>query len=148
VLLATLPVEEPAQLAFLETMGQAGGTIGAPPYPVLEEIREGSPSLAGLAAFSAGLFTVSVDGAPERVSGQLVSGSYFDVLGVRAALGRTLTPADDALDPPVAVISDRYWRTRFGARPDVLGRTLRYGDRTLTVVGVTPPGFTGPALAK
>ena len=86
---------------------------------------------------------------PERVRGQYASGSYFDVLGVRAIHGRLLTPADDAEpgrggpDGPVAVISDAYWTRRFARDPSVLGKNVQVGTQWVTIVGVTPPGFFG-----
>src|SRR5260221_10854640 len=79
---------------------------------------------------------VGVDGQTERVPGELVSGTYFQVLGVGAALGRVITPDDDKRnDGPVAVLSYDYWRTRFGADPGVLGRTMTVNNNTLTIVG-------------
>lgn len=146
VLLRTLPVEAPGELSFVEVKARNGDDFGAPPYPALEEIREGSRSLAGLAAYASDQLALAIDGRREQVNGQVVSGNYFDLLGVRPALGRTLTEADEALDPPVAVIGYDYWQRRFGGRPDVLGRTIRYEEWTLTIVGVTAPDFAGLAV--
>ncbi len=86
---------------------------------------------------------------PERVRGQYASGSYFDLLGVRAIHGRLLTAGDDAEpgrggpDGPVAVISDAFWTRRFARDPSVLGKTVQVGTQWVTIVGVTPPGFFG-----
>ncbi len=95
------------------------------------------------------MFKVSIDGVPERVRGQYASGSYFDLLGVRAVHGRMLTPADDS-EPgrggphgAVAVISDGFWTRRFGRDPAVLGKNVQVGTQWVTIVGVTPPGFFG-----
>src|SRR5262249_11421577 len=77
------------------------------------------------------------------------SGNYFDVLGVRPAYGRLLTPADDSIfdqggpDGAVAVISYNFWRQRFALDPAVLGRAIQVGTRWVTIVGVTPPEFFG-----
>ncbi len=85
------------------------------------------------------------EGKTERVEGELVSGTYFQVLGVRAALGRVFTPDDDRTPGghPVAVISYRYWRTRFGGSRDVLGKKLLVDGYPLTIVGVSQEGFDG-----
>src|SRR5262249_51384945 len=87
-------------------------------------------------------------------AGQLVSGNYFDVLGVRPAIGRGLMPADDSIEStggpsgPVAVLSDRYWRAAFHADTSVLGRTVNVNGVWTTVVGVAPPGFSGAQLGN
>ena len=85
------------------------------------------------------------------VDGVYVSGRFFDVLGVTAARGRMLTQADDsrvATDGPVAVISHRFWRQRFGGAGDVLGRQLTVQRVLFTIVGVMPPGFFGPDVGR
>jgi len=88
------------------------------------------------------------DGTPERIWALLVSATSFDVLGVRAQLGRTLVADDDALPRgrAVAVISHRLWQRRFGGDPSVIGRTVRLNARPFTVVGVAPRGFEGARL--
>lgn len=143
VLLKTLPVEAPEELSFLEVRARNGNSFGAPPYPALESVRDGSRSLAGLAAYTEDQLALTIDGVREQVTGQIVTGNYFELLGVRPALGRMLTVADEALDPPVAVIGHDFWQRRFGGAPQVLGRAFRYGDRTMTIVGVMPPEFSG-----
>jgi predicted permease len=155
VLLKTIPVRAPGQLFFLDVVG-SDGNLGAPPYPAFERLRDHSRSFSGIAAFSFGSETLTIDGQAEQVVRQGASASYFDVLGVKAMLGRTFEPADEQLDPPVAVLSYGYWQRRFGGNPDVIGKTMGYvgarntsgtrqraPDRTLTIVGVTPPGFVG-----
>jgi hypothetical protein len=87
-----------------------------------------------------------VDGdRAERSRGELVSGNYFDVLGVTPLLGRTIVPSDDTAPEahPVAVLSFNYFRRRFGGNPAVLNRTIVVNGRALTVVGVARPGFDG-----
>ncbi|MPY90485.1 MAG: FtsX-like permease family protein [Luteitalea sp.] len=142
ILLKTMPVEEPGDLFFLDVVGSAG-INGAPPYPCFERFRDDSQSFSGMAAFQVHGLTLKIDGYAERVVGQLASASYFDVLGVEPLLGRMLAPEDERLDPPVTVLSYRYWQRRFGGRPDVLGKTIAYRDHVLTIVGVTPPEFFG-----
>jgi len=111
-------------------------------HPCFETFRD-SRAFSGMAAFSAESLTLTIDGRPEKVLGLLASASYFDVLGVEPAAGRLLVASDERLDPAVAVISHRYWQRRFGGGADVVGRTLGYNGRVLTIVGVSPPAFSG-----
>ena len=149
VLVKTLPVQDPQRLFFVDNSGGKSGGSNGPPYPCFERLRDHNRFLSGIAAFSTRQFKVSIDGLPERVRGQYASGSYFDVLGVRAIHGRLLTPADDAEpgrggpDGPVAVISDAFWTRRFARDPSVLGKNIQVGAEWVTIVGVTPPGFLG-----
>ena len=149
MLVKTLPVEDPQRLFFVDNSGGKSGGSSGPPYPCFERLRDHNRFLSGIAAFSERRFKVSIDGVPERVRGQYASGSYFDVLGVRAVYGRMLTPADDS-EPgrggphgAVAVISDGFWTRRFGRDPAVLGKSVQVGTQWVTIVGVTPPGFFG-----
>ena len=88
-------------------------------------------------------------GEPERISGEVVAGEYFDVLGVKPVLGRALNSADDAADAPlVAVIGERLWERAFGRAPDVLGRSIQLNTRTFTIVGVAPASFRGRSDAS
>ena len=126
VLVKTLPVEDPQGLFFVDNSGPKSGGGSGPPYRCFERLRDHNRFLSGIAAFDERLFKVSIDGVPERVRGQFASGSYFELLGVRAIHGRTLTPADDAEpgrggpDGAVAVISDSFWMRRFARDPAVL----------------------------
>ena len=87
--------------------------------------------------------SLSAGGRPEQVPGQLVSASYFAMLGVRPALGRTFLPEEDRVARPVVVLGHGLWRRRFGADPGILGREIRLNGHELTVVGVAPSGFHG-----
>ncbi|MGH7542106.1 MAG: ABC transporter permease, partial [Gemmatimonadota bacterium] len=142
VLLRLLPVERPEGLVFLQVAGSEGRG-GAPPYPCFERIRSETTPFSGMAAFAADELRVEIDGTPEQVFGQVASGSYFQVLGLRPPAGRLLTPEDERLDPPVAVIGYGYWQRRFGGDPDAIGRTISFRNRIYTIVGVTPPHFWG-----
>jgi predicted permease len=149
VMMKTLPVDDPQQLFFVDNSGGKSGGSNGPPYPCFERLRDHNRFLSAIAAFDERMFKVSIDGVPERVRGQYASGSYFDLLGVRASHGRVLTPADDAEpgrggpDGAVAVISDGFWTRRFGRDPGVLGKSVQVGTQWVTIVGVTPPGFFG-----
>jgi predicted permease len=149
VLVKTLPVDDPQRLFFVDNSGGKSGGSSGPPYPCFERLRDHNRFLSSIAAFDERLFKVSIDGVPERVRGQYASGTYFDLLGVRAVHGRMLTPADDS-EPgrggphgAVAVISDGFWTRRFGRDPAVLGKNVQVGTQWVTIVGVTPPGFFG-----
>src|ERR1700742_473923 len=168
VLLRTLPVKDPNQLVVFNweagtpfrLTGIRGIFIGGTKpgrransafnAHVVDKMREeqsndpNSP-LADFFTFSHlyGL-TAIVDEQAEEADGQVVSGNYFSALGVPPLLGRTITDADDnPASAPVAVISHRYWQQRFGADPAVIGKQITVNQVTFTVVGVTPPTFTG-----
>jgi predicted permease len=102
-------------------------------------------SVDDLVAFALVPMSMRTDGDPVRVFGDLVSGNYFGVLGVRAALGRTFA-ADEDRTPnanPVIVISHNFWQRRFGADPSIVGRAVTLNGHQFTVIGVAPPGFHG-----
>ena len=86
----------------------------------------------------------------EHVHGELVSGNYFEVLGVQPLLGRLIGEADDheSITAPVAVISHEFWKRRFGMDPSIINRTLMLNGHRFTVIGVTPPGFVGTNGSK
>ena len=110
-------------------------------------VANGAPApkvFSGMFARRPIAMNVGVDGQTERVPGELVSGTYFQVLGVGAAVGRVITPDDDKRgDGPVAVLSYDYWRTRFGADPHVVGQTITVNNNKLTIIGVSQAGFDG-----
>jgi predicted permease len=115
-------------------------------HPDYRDLRERARALDGLAAFNGrGASLGSGRGPAELVGIQLVSGNFFDVLGVRAQRGRLVSEEDDAAPgaSAVAVISDALWRNRFGGDPLVIGRTIRLNGFPFTVIGVGPPGFQG-----
>ena len=115
-------------------------------HPDYRDLRERARALDGLAAFNGrGASLGSGRGPAELVGIQLVSGNFFDVLGVRPQRGRLVSEEDDAAPgaSPVAVISDALWRNRFGGDPLVVGRTIRLNGFPFTVIGVGPRGFQG-----
>ena len=142
VLLRMLPVERPQELFYIQTAGTEGRGA-TPPYPYFERVRNETSVLAGMTAVAGDELRLEVDGTLEQVYGQIASGSYFDVLGVKPAAGRVLTMDDEKLDPPVAVIGYGYWHRRFGGDPRVIGKNVMFGERVFTIVGVTPPEFRG-----
>jgi putative ABC transport system permease protein len=117
--------------------------------PEIADIRAGSTTLAAIADYSSAVpFTLAAgDGQTVRTRVGVVSGNFFDVMGLAPVLGRTITRADDgAAAAPVAVLSFAYWNEHFGRDPKVIGRTLELNDRAATVVGVVQPapGYPEP----
>ena len=115
-------------------------------YGEFEQLRDTAGCFSGLMASQSGLDTCQVrfDGGDwEEARGRLVSGGYFQVLGVGPAIGRVFTTAEDRAATPTAVISYNYWQHRFGGRPDVLGKTVAMRKVALTIIGVAPRGFIG-----
>jgi predicted permease len=150
VIVKMMPVRDPAALVILARSDDKTGLGSSFPYPFYREIRE-LDALSGVV--TSGSFNGNAelgDGAAERLSGELVSGNYFDVLGLAPHLGRLLTPDDDRVQGghPVAVISHGYWQRRFGGDPRIVGRTLIVNNQPLAIVGVTPPGFQGMELGS
>ena len=132
----SLPVRDPRSLLFLAKQTQRGLDT-AFYYETYARLSSGQPFLQELAAYTDQIrMNVIVTGDPEPVMGQLVSGNYFDVLGVPPAAGRVLTSLDDRLpgDHPVAVISDAYWERRFGRAEDAFGRRVLIDGTPFTIV--------------
>ncbi|MCB1019577.1 MAG: ABC transporter permease [Acidobacteria bacterium] len=150
-LLRLLPVKDPHRLASLRWEGDfiGGATKGwreSFSYPVFRELEAARPdALSGIAARYQSEATLDGAGRASRVRVETVSGSYFEVLGVTAALGRTLLPEDDQErdGEPWAVLSYACWRDRFAADPGVVGATIRIDSYPFTVIGVAQPGFKG-----
>ena len=117
-------------------------------YPEYLTYRSRMTTLSGLAAESGTAMTIG-SRQPQRVLGGLVSGNYFDVLGLRAQIGRTFAPDED--DPrgahAVVVLGDALWTGQFGRDPGVIGTDVSINGRPFTVIGVAPRGFTGAAFA-
>lgn len=141
VLLRPLPHEDGDRLVYLRHRAPLAGVDNALfSVPEIEDYREGTTSLEAVAEFSAMDFTLLGVDAPRRVRAGIVTGNYFDVMGLSATLGRTVGYEDDGEGAPaVVVLSDTYWRNVFGAGPEVIGTTVRMNGRTATIVGVAEP---------
>ncbi|HET9449272.1 MAG TPA: ABC transporter permease [Aggregicoccus sp.] len=136
VLLRPLPYAQPAQLVTWEGNHSALD---------IEDFGARVPALASVGLFGEWPLDLAEGALPERVDGALVTGGLFPTLGVPAALGRTIVPADDREGaPPVVVLGHALWRNRFAAAPDILGRTLSLAGQPYTVVGVLPERFRLP----
>src|SRR5262249_28896590 len=114
-------------------------------YPAYAGLRDRNDVLSGLAAYLQRPFSLSDGSHAERVTGQVVSGNYFTVLGVRPALGRFFASDEDRTPGthPVVVISHALWQRRFAADVSTIGRTVIVNGYRYTVVGVAPQSFTG-----
>jgi putative ABC transport system permease protein len=112
--------------------------------------RDQNRVFSGLAAYKAIWLGLSAEGESGRVQGLMVSGNYFDVLGVRAVLGRTFLPEEDRIPGayPVAVVSYGLWKRRFGSDPGLAGKEIRIRGHAFTVVGVAPRGFKGTVIGE
>jgi predicted permease len=116
------------------------------PYPVYQQLQEQNKVLQDLFAFKGtGRLTVTVDGEAEAVQGEMVSGNYYQALGVTPALGRAILPADDAVpgSGAVVVISNDFWVKRFSRSPSVIGKVISINSRPFTIIGVNSASFTG-----
>ncbi|HEX5708964.1 MAG TPA: ABC transporter permease [Pyrinomonadaceae bacterium] len=141
-LLRRLPVNDPEALVYVYS-GQPNSLYSTASYPDYAELRDRSEVFAGLAARGGITASLGGDDQTELAVGQIVSGNFFDVLGVRAALGRTITTADDQTPGahPVAVISHGLWQRRFGGDASVVGREISVNGHSFTIVGVLPAEF-------
>ncbi|HEX8711520.1 MAG TPA: ADOP family duplicated permease [Terracidiphilus sp.] len=149
VLLRNLPVHDPDRLILLgeNSRFETGRlNVNAAPadltfaWPAYQALRSAGRDLCDLAAFSYGTAIVTTNGSSNYINMQLVSGNYFSLLGVQPVLGRLLTSADDQPyhASSVVILSQEYWRTRFGADPSILDRTLSINGQAFTIVGVVP----------
>ena len=165
VLLRPMPVRDPGGLVLLSAPTTGGTSTGGPGMrdgavtalsePLFRDLAAHKEHFQGLAAEQAGAEEIAVGveqprpgaGVGERASVKVVTASYFDVLGVKAALGRTFLPGDETApgaDP--VVLSHAYWQRRFGGNPAIAGQRLHLAGRTYTVVGVAARGFDGMQL--
>jgi predicted permease len=115
-------------------------------YPDFVDYRQRRPdSVEDLIAYTLVPMNLRTEGNPQRVFGQLVSGNFFDVLGVRAIVGRTFLPEEDTTptEHPVVVFSHNFWQRRFAADPAIVGTTVTLDGHAFTVIGVAAPGFSG-----
>lgn len=158
VLLQRLPVPHPEQLVLLYAPGLKNGHVSSDEedgsesfsYPMYKDIRDHNTVFAGLAAKANYPVSVAFRGQTERADAEIVSGNYFETLGVRPALGRVLLPSDTVAEGsnPVVVLGHGYWKKHFAADPGVLNQALLVNNQAMTVVGVVQPGFDGIQLGR
>src|SRR5271165_4712089 len=149
-LLRSLPVAHPEQLVRLRWTGDTPGhfnSFGGDDneyfsYPMYRDLRNMNHSLEAVIASDQQNVAVQWNNKPDMASCELVSGNYFEALGVRPALGRLILPSDEAQNSNlVVVLSFNYWKTHFGSDPSVINRTVQINSQPFTVIGVAPPNF-------
>ncbi len=148
LILQLLPVRDPEQLVLLTARGHHYGSntgSNSISYPMYQDFRDKNQVFQGMFCRFGNAFSLTYEGRTELISGELVSGNYFPVLGVGAALGRVFTAQDDLIQGghPIAVLSYGYWKTRFAADPNVIGRKIVVNGYPLSIVGVSRKGFDG-----
>ncbi len=163
LLLTTIPVKEPETLVRLRYAGRNDmvtsssdyGSSGQDAlgrdmrstfsYPMFQQLQAANRTMSEvLACAPSGSLNVVVDGHAEIATSFVATGNYYRMLGISAQLGRIIVPEDDRADAPaVAVLSAKYWRTRFGSDPNVVGKVVTINSAPVTIVGVLPPEFTG-----
>ena len=143
-LLRPLPVAEPGQIVSLNNVSDRR-MFPVFSYPNYRDFRDRNQVFSGLIGYNFSPLSLSHDGINERLWGYVVTGNYFNVLGVNAALGRMISPDDDQLPGahPVSVISYKCWQRRFGGDPGVVGKNVIVNGRSYTIIGVAPQGFDG-----
>src|SRR5262245_15581892 len=146
VMLRPLPgVTDPDRLVVTPGRSTKTGDYHTLSYPDYEDLRDGTDSLSGLVIWDNKNMTLAVGDHADRVYGSIVSGNYFDLLGVRMARGRGFLPEEDRTPDshPVVVISHGLWQRSFGGDPRVLDSTIAINSHPFTVVGIAPPDFQG-----
>ncbi len=147
ILLRPLPVANPSQIVTLnETLG--GNTFPSLSFPNYRDIRDRNSVLSGLMGYRILPASLGLPGASQRIWGYLVTGNYFDVLGVSAIAGRALKPDDDVKrgGHPLVILSYACWQKRFGAERSAIGRVVKINGRDFTILGVMPRDFFGTEL--
>ncbi len=149
LMLRLLPVKDPQQLVMIWSTGpHMGNNNGsrASSYPMYQDYQQKAGAFSYVFCRYATPLSVSFNGRTERVSGELVSGNYFQAMGVQPALGRVFSPAQDDRvyeGHPSVVLSYQYWTTRFASDPSVVGQKILVNNYPMTVVGVSASGFLG-----
>jgi predicted permease len=153
VVLRLLPVRDPEQLVIVrETGNHYGNTYGANTisWPMFEDLRDNNQVFSGMFCRFPAIVRIGYGDRAAQIPAELVSGSYFPILGVDAALGRTIAPDDDAVPDSgtVVVLSYSFWRSYFDGDRSIVGRTIALNSQTMTVIGVAQPSFDGVDLGS
>jgi putative ABC transport system permease protein len=155
LMLRMLPVRDPQQLVVIgDPIHVHSWSNGTPrtdifSYPLYCQVRDYNAVFSSVLASShIDSLQIRIDGGAEKVTGRLVTGNYFQTLGVEPLLGRTFTGQEDRVPgtDPFAVISYAYWRGRFAGDPSVIGRTVQLNNYPFTIIGVGPRGFSGEVV--
>lgn len=149
VVLRALPVDHPERLVLIDWIGfqnaETMGTRNLMSYPIFRDLQQHNEFFDGVFCRAATTINLSTSGEPKLTAAELVSGTYFSVLGVSPALGRLFTIDDDQApgSSPVVVLSYDFWKNQFGSAQDIVGRKVLVNQYPMTVVGVAAPAFHG-----
>ena len=148
VLLRQIPVKHARQLVHFTSPGPQFGQVWGEnrfSYPMYQDFRDHNSVFEGVAARFATALNLSYNNRSERIQAELVTGTWFDTLGLTTVLGRGLTPDDDRLPGahPVTVLSYDYWQSRFNRNPAILNQQVLLNGHPMTIVGVAAPGYHG-----
>jgi len=151
VLLRLLPVKNPQQLVLLTMRGRHYGNNwggNAISYPMYRDFQDHNEVFSGMFCRFPEHVSMTFGGQSERVAAELVSGTYFNVLGVGTAVGRAFTPEDDRVPNghPLAMLSYDFWKQRFGGDSQIVGKTILVNNHQMTIIGVAQAGFDGVEL--
>jgi macrolide transport system ATP-binding/permease protein len=141
----TLPVESPETLMGLYTRDEKSPGLAPLSHLNWKDYQEMSRSFSGVMGYSFAPVSIQAAGPPERAFALLTSGNYFDLLGIKAARGRTFLPEEDSKPGthPVVVVSHNFWMDNLEGDPQAVGRSITINGSGYTVIGVTPETFTG-----
>ena len=153
ILLRKLPVKNPQQLVALRMRGRHYGNnwgANAISYPMYKDFAAHNEVFSGMFCRFPYTVSLSYEGKAELTRIELVSGTYFDVLGVTTVIGRPITPDDDRIPNghPIVVLTYDFWKQRFGGDPEIIGKTLLLNNHSMTVIGVAQPDFDGIELGR
>src|SRR5215831_20291497 len=149
VVVRALPVDHPERLVLIdwngEQLAETWGSVNLMSYPICQDLQQKKEFFDGVFCRAATTINLSTSGEPRLAAAELVSGTYFSVLGVSPALGRLLTIDDDQVpgSSPVVVLSYDFWKNQFGSDQDIVGRKVLVNQHPMTVVGVAAPTFHG-----
>ena len=151
VVLRLLPVSHPEQLVIVRETGNHYGNSYGPntvSWPMFEDLRDNNQVFSGMFCRFPASVTIGYGDRVAQIPAELVSSAYFPILGVGAALGRTIAPDDDAVPDsrPVVVLSYSFWRSYFDGDRTIVGRTIALNSHAMTVIGVAQPDFDGVEL--
>ncbi len=144
VFLEPLPLPQSEELAFVWNRNIRRGGSGPACFPDFLDWRAQNNTFEAMGAFGGTYLNLTEGDEPVRIRGAHATASVFDVLGVQPALGRTFLPEEDLSGIPVVLLSHALWTERFGARPDLVGSSIRINGAPHTVIGIMPEGFVHP----
>jgi predicted permease len=149
VLLRSLPVREPERLVLIDWKGEqvasGFGSYNLTSYPLCRDLQSQNQFFEGVLCRAAATVNLSTGGEHKPVAAEVVSGTYFSVLGIQAAIGRVFNKDDDGApgSSPVVVLAHDYWTSQLGGAQDIIGRKILVNQNPMTVIGVASPTFRG-----